>query len=214
MNHIQEINNYRKILNNKLIEITGSSKHLEKIISYIKLLLEKNRELNLISRQLAIEEILSSHIIDCLAGCKYFQDYNSITDLGSGGGLPGIILAILFPNKKLTLIEKSPKKSDFLSEVKNKINLKNANIVNSLVSEKEIKTDVVTCRAFKDINTILTLTKNFLKNNGVYILYKARIEKINEELLIANKHFKFDSNIYKIDEIKEKERHIVIIRGL
>ena len=214
MNNIRELDNYRQILKTKLTEITGNSEHIAKLINYIKLLLEKNQELNLISRQLTIEEIISSHIIDCLVGYKYFLEYESITDIGSGSGMPGIILAILLPDKKFTLIEKSPKKSNFLNEIKLKIDLKNVNIINDLVSEKMIKTHVVTCRAFKDINTILTLSRNFLKNKGIYILYKAKADKIDEELLIAKKQFKFEALIHKIDEIKEKERHIVIIKGL
>jgi 16S rRNA (guanine527-N7)-methyltransferase len=201
---------------NRLEEILSSSTGNKELIipvkNYIDLLILKNQELNLVSRRMTIDELISDHIYDCLAGFKYFSGYVSITDLGTGAGLPGILLALVYPQKKIILIEKSPKKSNFLREAAGKLNLKNAEIINALAADSKIKTESVTCRGFKDINSILSMTEGFLRNNGVYILYKARIDTINEELTAAKERFKFSYSINKIDEIKDKERHIVIIK--
>ena len=86
--------------------------------------------------------------------------------------------------------------------------------MNGLVNEQKITSEVITCRAFKDINTILSFTKNFLNNNGTYILYKGKMDTIKKELSIAEKQFKINSKIYKINKINEKERHVVIINKI
>lgn len=186
--------------------------YLENIEKYLNYLLNKNLEYNLISRKLTIEEIIYDHVFDCLVCWEYFKKYSSITDLGSGGGLPGILLSIIFPDKKIFLIEKSPVKANFLQDAVNNINLKNVTIIKGLVNEQKIETEVITCRAFKDILTILTVTDDFYKRGGVYLLYKARRELIEEELSRAKKHFKIKEEIYKIGKIEEKERHIVFIK--
>ncbi len=208
---ISEINNLLKDILNKLnIDIT----YLEKIEKYLNILLNKNLEINLISRKLTLNEIIYDHIFDCLACWKYFKKYSSITDLGSGGGLPGLLLSIIFPDKKIILIEKSPVKIKFLKDAVNSINLKNVITVHGTVNEQKIGTDVITCRAFKDIYTILTSTKDFFDNGGIYLLYKGRRELIEGELLRTKKHFNIQEEINKIDKIENKERHIVLIKKI
>ena len=143
-----------------------------------------------------------------------FKEYSSITDLGSGGGLPGLLLSIIFPEKKFYLIEKSTKKAIFLKNAIDYIDLKNVIIIHGLVNEQKIQSQIITCRAFKDINAILSFTKYFLDNGGIYILYKGKRELIENELLHAKRQFKIKAIIKKISEIKTKERHIVIVKKL
>lgn len=207
-------NKINNLLKDILLKSNIDLAYLGNIKLFLTLLMNKNLEMNLISRKLKINEIIYDHFFDCLSCWDFFKDYSSITDLGSGGGLPGILLSIIFPKKKITLIEKSIKKIQFLKEAINQLNLKNTNVINGLVNEQKIETEVVTCRAFKDINTMLTYTNKFLNKNGTYILYKGKLEIIKKELLIAEKKFKINSKIHKINKIKEKERHIVIIKKI
>ena len=174
--------------------------------------MKKNLELNLISRKLSLDEIISDHIIDSLTGYDFLKSFPSITDLGSGSGLPGIIIGIIFPDKKITLIEKSPKKCIFLDEAVRHLNLNNISINNALVEEIKIESTAAACRAFKEINDIIGLTRSFFKNKGTYILYKGKPDRINEEIEAAKKNYKMDYTINRIDINKEKERNIVIIK--
>jgi 16S rRNA (guanine527-N7)-methyltransferase len=183
----------------------------DKIFEYLKFLLKKNDELNLISRKLEVETIILEHIYDCFSCAKYFKDFKSITDIGTGGGFPGILLGIVFPEKKVELVEKSPKKIEYLEEAITHLDLENVCANLNLVSNETIITNVITCRAFKSINEIFMMTQNYLKNNGKYILYKGRKEKIDEELTEAKKKFKFNAEIIRVAEEIDKERHVVFI---
>ena len=134
-----------------------------------------------------------------------------ILDLGSGGGFPGIILAILRPESEIHLLEKSQKKCYFLNKTKDALKLKNVSVLKTTISQKNTleKYSVITARAFSSIKNILDLTKNNLKENGRYLLLKGRAEKIEEEITAIN------TNNYKYEiielENKKYERHIVQI---
>jgi 16S rRNA (guanine527-N7)-methyltransferase len=205
------IQNYKNIIENSINGIPVNKFDSESIFKFIDFLLSKNNELNLVSRKLTLNEIINDHIIDCLAGFTYFKPYSTITDLGSGGGFPGIILALIFHEKKIILVEKSPKKFQFLNETKKLLKINNVELHNGLVEELKINSEVVTCRAFKDIKTIIDMTKKFYDNKGIYILYKAKMEKIEDELNITKQKYNLNYTINKLDMIKEKERHIVVI---
>lgn len=199
------------MLNNILQKLNLSS-YFDLISYYIDLLILKNNEMNLFSRKITKDFLLKDHIEDCLLPYNYFTSYKSITDLGTGGGLPGILLAIIFPEKDIILIEKSPKKIEFLKDTVKKLNLKNVQIILNEVVNTDIITEAVTCRAFKSIYEIINFTKKFFNMNGTYILYKGRRKKIIEELNEC-KNLNMQTFIYKIDNDFGKERHIVIIKG-
>lgn len=179
----------------------------EKIDHFLSFLLEKNMELNVISRKLDTETIISEHIYDCLDAHQHFANAGSIVDLGSGGGFPGILLAIIFPDKEITLIEKSAKKSDYLGSVKNHLQLDNVRILNQLVTDVKLDTDIVTCRAFKKIHEIINMTVNIKASK--YILYKGRKETISEEIENLKKKDKYNIEIHPVAKLIDKERHIV-----
>ncbi len=182
------------------------------VLNYLNFLTDKNTELNLFSRKLDAGDLITDHFLDCLAGWEFFKEYSSVTDLGSGGGLPGILLGIVFRDKKIVLVDKSVKKTMFLKNAVECLQMDNVNVVNDVVTGKIIKTEAVTCRAFKSIDEILGMTKDFFNRNGVYVLYKGTMQKINEELNEAGRKFRFGSTVKRVGLMKEKERHIVIIK--
>ena len=158
------------------------------------------------------EEVFEKDIFDCLPLVEKIQHEQKILDLGSGGGFPGIILAILKPDCEIHLLEKSQKKCYFLNKTKDKLRLKNVRVLKTKINEKNQleQYNVITARAFSSTKNILDLTKTNLKKNGKYLLLKGRIEKIEEEVSAINK------NNYKYEIIKlenEKyERHLVKIK--
>ena len=158
------------------------------------------------------DEVFEKDIFDCLPLVEKIQPEQKVLDLGSGGGFPGIILAILKPDCEIHLLEKSQKKCYFLNKTKDKLKLKNVRVLKIKINEKNQleQYDVITARAFSSTKNILDLTKTNLKKNGKYLLLKGRIEKIKEEMSAINK------NNYKYEIIKlenEKyERHLVKIK--
>ena len=157
------------------------------------------------------EEVLDKDILDCLPLVEKIKTKEKILDLGSGGGFPGIVLAILRPESEIHLLEKSQKKCYFLNKTKDTLKLKNTSVLKTTISQKNAleKYSVITARAFSSIKNILELTKNNLKENGRYLLLKGRAEKIEEEITAIN------TNNYKYEiielENKKYERHIVQI---
>jgi|TARA_B110000438_G_scaffold238087_1_gene235739 16S rRNA (guanine527-N7)-methyltransferase len=135
---------------------------------FISMIIKKNEEINIISKENAkIDIIRDRHIVDS-AQIIDFVDLNSNTtsDIGTGGGMPGIVVAIIMKNlkkgMKLKLYEKSYHKGLFLKEVSKKLNLDTEVIQNNIFLSQELKSGTVMARAFKPLPVMLDLvSKNF-----------------------------------------------------
>ena len=153
---------------------------------FTSMIIKKNKEINIISKESAKNETLRKrHIVDC-AQIIDFVDLNSNTtsDIGTGGGMPGIIVAIIIKNlkskMKINLYEKSHHKSLFLKEVSRKLKLDTEIIQKDIFTIKGIKSGTIIARAFKPLPTMLNLVhsnfgeyKNlilFMGKNGKHIL--------------------------------------------
>jgi 16S rRNA (guanine527-N7)-methyltransferase len=194
-----------------LTECEISEQFADKTAEFLHYIMQANQTLNLMSRKLTADDILTDHIRDCLIGAKFFAEYNNIADLGTGGGFPGILLAIVYPDKHFDLFDKSVRKCEYLQNAKRDLKLKNIDIHNGLIAETDIKNDVITCRAFKPISEIVDMTKKYFNRSGRYILYKGRMETITEELTLLQKRYKADSTIVPLDNLNDKERNIVLL---
>ncbi len=165
----QIFNSYSKILNLNVSRETCNE--LESLISMIQ---EKNKEINIISKKNSEKEtIRERHIIDS-AQIIDFVDLNSNTtsDLGTGGGMPGLIVAIVMKNlknnMKINLYEKSYNKCVFLKEVSKKLNLNTDVIQKDILTVKNIETGTIMSRAFKPMPEILDLVnQNFRKYKNI-----------------------------------------------
>ena len=148
--------------------------------NYISMVLEKNKKINIISQNTASKKaIIDRHIIDS-AQIIDFVDLNSNTtcDLGTGGGMPGLIVAIVMKklknDMKITLYEKSFHKCAFLKEVSKKLNLNTEIIHKDIFTVKNIETGTIMSRAFKPMPIILDLVnQNFRKYKNI-ILFMGR----------------------------------------
>ena len=178
------------------------------------LLLSENKKINLISKSTEKESI-KRHIIDS-AQITDIIDINtkSCIDLGSGSGLPGVVLAIIFKKKgskiKFDLYEKSQKKSNFLRKMVRHFKLNAEVKQKNIFEERELEADIIVARAFKPLQTILELIdKNFVHYNRL-ILFLGKSGKgvINECL----KSWKFDYEI--IESLTDANSVIVKISNL
>ena len=181
----QILNSYSKVLNLKVSRETCNE--LESLISMIQ---EKNKEINIISRKISEKkQIRERHIIDS-AQIVDFVDLNSNTtcDIGSGGGMPGLIVAIAMKkiknNMKINLYEKSYNKCVFLKEVSKKLNL-NTNIIQKDIFQiKNIETGTIMSRAFKPAPVVLDLVnQNFKKYKNVILFMGKTGKKILDKTL-------------------------------
>ena len=147
---------------------------------FISMIIEKNKEINIISQETAKYGVIRErHIIDS-AQIIDFVDLNSniVTDLGTGGGMPGIIIAIMLKNMKknlkIHLYEKSHHKSAFLREVSRKLKLKTEIFQENVFDLKKLKTGSIMSRAFKPMPIVLDLVyENFsIYKNLIFFMGK------------------------------------------
>ena len=183
------------IKNSKFITQDVSRETLDELNKYSLSILKKNKEINLISTSTE-KSIKSRHIEDC-AQIIDFIDKNDVsvcTDLGSGAGLPGIVLAILMkpkkPQFKVIFYEKSYHKSNFLKEISKKFNLNTEINQKNIFDQKNLQTDIIISRAFKPLPVIFEIAlKNFKKFKYI-ILFLGKSGK--EILKDATNKWKFD----------------------
>jgi 16S rRNA (guanine527-N7)-methyltransferase len=149
--------------------------------NYISMVIEKNKKINLISEKTASKKaIIERHIIDS-AQIIDFVDLksNTTTDLGSGAGMPGIIVAIILKNMKnnmnVNLYEKSYHKSSFLKEVSEKLKLNTKVFQKNIFEIKDLETGTIMSRAFKPMPVVLDLVyENFFKfKNIIFFMGKS-----------------------------------------
>jgi 16S rRNA (guanine527-N7)-methyltransferase len=179
------LNSYSRIPNLDVSRETCND--LETLILMIQ---EKNREMNIISKKIIEKELIRErHIIDS-AQIIDFVDLNCNTtcDLGTGGGMPGLIIAIVMKNiknnMKVNLYEKSFHKCSFLKEVSKKLNLNTEVIQKDIFSVKNIETGTIMSRAFKPMPIILDLVNlNFSKFKNIILFMGSTGRKILNDTL-------------------------------
>ena len=172
-----------------------SRETLVKLDEYSKDIILKNKEINLISKNTE-SSIKSRHIADSMQTIDFIDknDIKICTDLGSGAGLPGIVLGIIMSSKKPTFkvifYEKSYHKSNFLREMSKKFNLDAEIYQKNIFNEKNLITDVIISRAFKPMPVIFQIAKTNFKNFKYIILFLGKSGK--KILKDAMKNWKFD----------------------
>ena len=151
------------------------------------MILEKNKKINIISKNTASKKaIIERHIIDSAQIIDFIDlNSNTTTDIGSGGGMPGIIVAIILKNMKnnmnVHLYEKSYHKSGFLKEVSKKLNLKTKVFQKNIFETENLETGTIMSRAFKPMPVVLDLVcKNFSKYKNVIFFMGKNGKKIFE----------------------------------
>ena len=190
--------------------------------SFISMLKKKNEEINIVSKETAKNELIRErHIVDS-AQVVDFVDLNSniITDIGSGGGMPGIVISIMIKNlkkySKIHLYEKSHHKSSFLRSVSRNLKLNTEIMEKNIFEAQNLESGTIMARAFKPLPIILDLVcKNFTSYKNLILFMGKNGEYVLEETL-KNWDFDFekkksitskDSFILNIKNIKKKIRN-------
>ncbi len=208
------------ILECKKIGIKINNSILEKLDLYQKELVNWNKKFNLTT---IIEEdrIYLKHFYDSLCLIKAIDLNNKeICDFGTGAGFPGMVLAILFKDSNITLIESNNKKILFLNNIKEKLKLNNVTIINDRIeiygkNNRELF-DIVTCRAVSNLKIILELSISLLKVDGLFLPLKSNIEEEFNESIDKSKLLRYEF-IKKIDyylPIEESKRTILIYKKI
>ena len=192
------------------IEINNEKK--EKILTFINLALDFNKTHNIFSRS-SEQEVFEKDVLDSYPITKFIDNKKTILDLGSGGGFPGLVIAIIKPNNKVYLLESSQKKAYFLKKTIDELNIKNGIVVNENITKRNSlgTYDIITARAFAKIGKIIELTRNNLKKETEYLLLKGTLQKIKEELKVLDTN-QLTYEIIKLEN-KKQERHIIKIKN-
>jgi 16S rRNA (guanine(527)-N(7))-methyltransferase GidB len=172
----QEIKNFYS----KLSGLNVSRETFSDFESYTSMILEKNEEINLMSNKFNEKnDIIERHIIDSAQIIDIVDfNYNTTTDIGSGSGMPGIVIAILLKslkkNIKVKLYEKSYHKSNFLRDVSSKLNLKTEIIQKNIFEERKLETGTIMSRAFKPMSVVLDLVNENFSNFSNIIFFMGK----------------------------------------
>ncbi len=147
---------------------------------YHRWLIEENRKINLISRQTSPDEIWTQHLLDSLLSIKHVDfSGKNILDFGTGGGFPGIPLAIVYPNASVTLLDSRKKKIQALRSAVDVLHLSNCSFLDIRIEEITEKLndsfDVIVSRSVKMLPEFRKPLMRLLKKKGVLVLYKSRI---------------------------------------
>ena len=187
--------------------------------NYISMLQEKNKKINIISKKTKSKKaIIERHVIDSAQIIDFVDlNCNTTTDIGSGGGMPGIIVAIILKNMKnnmnVHLYEKSYHKSQFLKEVSEKLNLNTKVFQKNIFEIKNLETGTIMSRAFKPMPVVLDLVnENFSKFKNLIFFMGKNGKKIFEnskknwelEYLEKKSLTNEDSFLINIKKIKKK----------
>lgn len=151
-----------------------------RLVDYLYLLDKWNKVYNLTSIR-NLDKMFTKHILDSTAVAPYI-DSERLIDVGTGGGLPGIPLAILFPERQVDLLDSNSKKTRFLIQAKVELKLDNVEVIKHRVEtyQPAVMYDGVVSRAFASLDDMLPLTKHLLADSGCWWAMKS--QKTQEEL--------------------------------
>jgi len=193
------------------LHITYGEEAIAKLVEYLNLLQEWNKTHNLTAVD-DIDQMLSVHIFDS-ASIKPYMKGPTLLDVGSGAGLPGMILAILSPALEVVSIEAKNKKAQFQKYVANKLQLKNFTVENVRVEDYDPKEkfSMVTARAFSSLTNLVDMSKQTIAPNGRWLAMKGVMPEDELKELGKMKNISFDTFALKVPEL-DAQRNLVVIQ--
>lgn len=211
MSEVQELTIEERIMQGlDALDVSYGDEAISRLVEYLALLSEWNKTHNLTAVD-DIDQMLSVHIFDS-ASIKPYMKGATLLDVGSGAGLPGMILAILSPALEVVSIESRNKKAQFQTFVANKLQLKNFTVTNMRVEDYEPKEKfaMVTARAFSSLADLVDLSKQTIASNGRWLAMKGTLQEDELKELKKKKNIKFDTFALKVPEL-DAQRNLVVI---
>jgi 16S rRNA (guanine527-N7)-methyltransferase len=146
---------------------------IDQMLAYLALLSKWNAVYNLTAIR-DPQEMVKQHLLDSLSAAPAFVDARNVLDVGAGGGLPGMMLAIAYPQTRISMIDTVSKKTAFLSQAKAELGLSNVTVFTGRVEQLEVteKFDVITSRAFSELCNFINWSGHLLAEGGQFIAMK------------------------------------------
>lgn len=195
------------------IELT--KEQLNQLDKFYKLLIEWNNKINL-TRIVGEEEVYLKHFYDSLTIAKVLdlKEKKTLCDVGTGAGFPGVVLKIVYPNLKVTLVDSLLKRVNYLNEIIKELELTDIEAIHVRGENFRGNFDVVTSRAVANIEKLIKYTMHLIDNNGVFIALKGNID--NELIDSVKQKIEKKYKIIKIEKFKlpieESQRSILVIK--
>lgn len=187
-----------------------SGEQQDKLLAYVEMLKKWNKTYNLTALR-DESQIISHHLLDSLTLPPYLEGAQTMLDVGSGGGQPGIPAAVCRPDLQITLLDANTKKTSFLQQAAIELELKNVRIVSGRVEAVQgLRADVITSRAFAELADFVNWTAHLLQDGGCWAAMKgvypaAEIDRLPDSVCVE-----------RVDKIRvpqlNAERHMVILR--
>ena len=187
-----------------------SGEQQDKLLAYGEMLKKWNKTYNLTALR-DESQIISHHLLDSLTLPPYLEGAQTMLDVGSGGGQPGIPAAVCRPDLQITLLDANTKKTSFLQQAAIELELKNVRIVSGRVEAVQgLRADVITSRAFAELADFVNWTAHLLQDGGCWAAMKgvypaAEIDRLPDSVCVE-----------RVDKIRvpqlNAERHMVILR--
>ena len=205
----------------KKINIEINENQLTQLEKYYEILVEENEKINLtgITKK---EEVYLKHFYDSLTLSKIvdLNEIESLCDIGTGAGFPGLVIKILFPKINITLIDSLNKRIDFLNKVIEQLGLKNIETIHARIEEYGIKNrekyDIVTARAVAPLNILLEYSIPLVKKNKYFIAMKSNVEEELKNINNATRELNIEINDmieFKLP-IEESKRTLIKFKKL
>ena len=197
------------------IGINPTKEQLSQLDKFYHLMLEWNEKINL-TRITAEKEVYLKHFYDSLTLNKVvdLKNVNTLCDVGTGAGFPGVVLKIVFPNLKITLVDSLQKRVNYLNEIIKELKLQDIEAIHSRGEDYKGEFDVVTSRAVANIERLVDYTMHLVSQNGVFVAMKGNIDKELTESVAKKLNKKY--RIIKIEKftlpIENSERSLVVIK--
>ena len=194
----------------KALPMALSAQQHEQLLDYLALLFKWNAVYNLTSVRDPMQ-MVTHHILDSLAAVPAFAGVRNVLDVGAGGGLPGMVLAIARPDMLVSMIDTVHKKTAFLTQVKAELGLANVTVYTQRVEQLQVAQpfDVITSRAFADLSDFVNWSGHLLAEGGQFIALKGTAPPEEQERLPAQ---------WKVSQLQpievpglQAERHLVFI---
>ena len=216
MSNTADLNNLTRTLEEgaKSMGLALSAAQIDKLMAYQALLAKWNKVYNLTALR-DPAQMVTHHLLDSLSAVSAFAGAQRVLDVGAGGGLPGIVLAIWAaeaqPQMQITLVDTVSKKTAFLNQVKAQLHLGNVTVLHARVEQLPVEQqyDVITSRAFAELKDFVTWSNHLLQQGGKYIALKGVLPQEEIDRLPAG---------WKVQQVQplqvpglDAERHLIFM---